>query len=142
MSQLQPEHDISRALAIVKAAILQDRQLDAFEAHLAYLDGIIADPKQLDANLPTGRAGNADDTSSRPRAAPASDPCDLREWRRADRAAWAEYRKWEDKRFPTDPAKPFKDPPGMAAARRAFERTREISKAKEILRLREASRVR
>jgi hypothetical protein len=66
----------------------------------------------------------------------------LREWRVADRKAWAEYRKWEDRRFPIDQAKPFKDPPGMAAARRAFEREQEISKAKEILRLREVSRVR
>lgn len=57
----------------------------------------------------------------------------------ADRAAWAEYRKWEDKMFPIDHAKLFKDPPGMVAARRAFEREQEISKAKEILRLREAS---
>jgi hypothetical protein len=64
-----------------------------------------------------------------------------REWRRADRAAWAEYRKWEDRRFPIDQAKPWKDPPGMIAARRAFERAREIEKAKEILRQREASRV-
>jgi len=64
----------------------------------------------------------------------------LREWRRADRKAWAEYRRWEDQRFPIDRARPFKDPPGMAAARRAFEREQEISKAKEILRLREASR--
>jgi hypothetical protein len=64
------------------------------------------------------------------------------EWRRADRKAWEEYRKWEDQRFPYDPAKPWKDPPGMVAARRAFEREQEISKAKEILRLREASRVR
>jgi hypothetical protein len=67
---------------------------------------------------------------------------DLREWRRADRAAWAEYRKWEDRRFPIGPANPLKDPPGMAAARRAFEREQEIAKAKEILRLREAPRVR
>ena len=59
-----------------------------------------------------------------------------------DRAAWIEYRKWEDQRFPADTAHPFKDPPGMAAARRAFEREQEISKAKEILRLRGASRVR
>jgi hypothetical protein len=66
----------------------------------------------------------------------------LREWRAADRAAWAEYRKWEDQRFPIDQAKPFKDPPGIVAARRAFEREQEISKAREILRLREASRVR
>lgn len=64
---------------------------------------------------------------------------DLREWRKADRAAWAEYRKWEDKMFPIDHAKLFKDAPGMVAARRAFEREQEISKAKEILRLREAS---
>jgi hypothetical protein len=63
------------------------------------------------------------------------------EWRAADRKAWLEYRKWEDKHFPVDPAKPFKDPPGMVAARRAFEREQEISKAREIW-LREASRVR
>jgi hypothetical protein len=67
---------------------------------------------------------------------------DLFEWRQADRKAWAEYRKWEDRRFPIDPTKPFRDPPGMAAARRAFEREQEISKAEEILWLREASRVR
>ena len=64
------------------------------------------------------------------------------EWRAADRKAWKEYRKWEDQRFPINPANPFKDPPGMAAARRAFEREQEIEKAKEILRRREASRVR
>jgi hypothetical protein len=66
----------------------------------------------------------------------------LSEWRRTDRAAWEEYRKWENRRFPINPANPFKDAPGMAAARRAFEREQEISKAEFILRLREASRVR
>jgi hypothetical protein len=74
---------------------------------------------------------------------PASNGQDFeREWRAADRKAWAEYRRWEDRRFPIDPAKPFKDPPGLVAARRAFEREQEISKAMEILRLREASSVR
>jgi hypothetical protein len=138
MGERQPEHDISRALAIVKAAILRDRQLDAFEDHLAYLDGIIAGLKELD-----GHNGNSAEKPERPSAVRGGGcSYDLREWRRTDRAAWAEYRRWEDQRFPIDPAKPFKDPPGMVAARRAFEREQEISKAKEILRLREASRVR
>jgi hypothetical protein len=66
----------------------------------------------------------------------------LREWRQADRKVWAEYRKWEDRRFPINPAASFRDPPGMTAARRAFERGQEIARAKEILRLREASRER
>ena len=42
--------------------------------------------------------------------------------------------------FPIDPANPFKDPPGMTAARRRFEKKQEISKAMEILRLRGAFR--
>lgn len=43
-----------------------------------------------------------------------------RELARQDREAWAEYRKQEKERFPLDPANPLKDPPGMAAARRAI----------------------
>jgi hypothetical protein len=107
-----------------------------FKEHLRYLDA-------LRASIPGPLAiGKADDASNRPRPAPVSDRYDLSLWRRADRAAWAEYRKWEDRRFPINPAHPFRDPPGMVAARRAFEREQEISKAKEILRQREASRVR
>jgi hypothetical protein len=114
------------------------RQADAFDAHLDYLDGIIADLKALDANIPGSR------TAAKPpsRGKPLGSDGRLAEWRCADRKAWAEYRKWEDQHFPIDPTKPFKDPPGMVAARRAFEREQEISKAREILRLREASRVR
>jgi hypothetical protein len=44
------------------------------------------------------------------------------QWKRKDRKAWVEYRKWEDVHIPDDPAHPLKDPPGLAEARRAFEK--------------------
>jgi hypothetical protein len=107
-----------------------------FQAHLDYLDGLIGGLKELDCHH-----GKAADEPKRPPPTPRRADDDLREWRATDRAAWAEFRKWEDKWFPINAANPFKDPPGMVAARRAFEREQEISKAKEILRLREVSSV-
>lgn len=66
----------------------------------------------------------------------------LREWRQADREAWAMYKKYEDDQFPIDPARPFSWPRGMFVARRAFEKEQRIRKAMEMLRLRERYDVR
>jgi hypothetical protein len=52
------------------------------------------------------------------------------EWRRQDRTAWVEYRKWEDKHIPFDPGKPWKDPPGLIEARRAFENQQQMARDK------------
>ena len=52
------------------------------------------------------------------------------EWLRKDRAAWVAYRRWEDKHFPFDSSAPLKDPPGMAEARRAFEKQQAVERAK------------
>lgn len=59
--------------------------------------------------------------------------CTELEWNWVDRAAWAEYRKLEDKQFPINPRRPLSDPPGMAAARRKFEKQQRVAKAKWML---------
>jgi hypothetical protein len=139
----EPE-DISIAAGLVSAIGTRQEWARAFDDHLDYLDRLISGLKALDA--PTCRAtGAADEPSPRGKARASRGEFDsddrLREWRRADRATWAEYRKWEDQRFPINPAAPFRDPPRMTAARRASEKEQEIEKAKAILRLREVPRV-
>lgn len=61
----------------------------------------------------------------------------LREWNRLDRAAWAEYRRWEDKNFPINDANPLSFPRGMFAARMAFEKEQKIKKAMYMLQFKE-----